>query len=325
MSAVHSLLVIAAITALAAGCAAGTVQPSTPGHGVELSPFHHNAHNAIVRVLTSRPEVALSLDDGPDPRWTPKFLRLLRRHGVRATFFLVGRRALRYPALVRRELRGGNEIGNHTLGHTRLPELPADRLEHEIAAGARALVRSGAPPPRLFRPPFGDFDEAVGSAVAASGELLVGWDLPLDRYVAALGPRAGARALVADARPGSIILAHDGALDRARTLTALRVVLRGLPAGTGASQLSGCADPPLARRAERSNPAPARAARSTRGASKGLRGARTVRDEERSGAGARFLCDGGAESQLSFPNSLRTVVPRAMHNAGASRLHRNRV
>lgn len=155
MSAVHSLLVIAAMAALAAGCAAGTLQPSTTGHGVEFSPFHHNAHNAIVRVLTSRPEVALSFDDGPDPRWTPKFLRLLRTHGARATFFLVGRRALHYPSLVRRELRGGNEVGNHTLGHTRLPELPADRLEHEIAAGARVFRRTPSGFPEAAAAPTG--------------------------------------------------------------------------------------------------------------------------------------------------------------------------
>jgi peptidoglycan/xylan/chitin deacetylase (PgdA/CDA1 family) len=173
---------------------------------VELSPFHANEHNAIVRAVVDEPLVALSFDDGPHPVYTRRVLAILRRYDATATFFLTGRGALAHPALVRRELAEGHELGSHTLNHVDLRRAP--RPEREIASGRRAIERIIARPVTLFRPPWGSFDERVGRAAAEDGQVMVGWDLPLDRYLARDGP-AGVERLVAEARPGSIVLAHD--------------------------------------------------------------------------------------------------------------------
>ena len=219
------VVAVAFLAVAAAGCQPGAAD-STIVAGVELSPNHHGPGNAVIRVIAERREVALSFDDGPDPRWTPRYLRLLDRHDAQATFFVVGARAIRYPELVAAELDGGNEVANHTLGHRRLTGLRGPALRRQIRGGARAIVRAGAPEQRFFRPPFGDFDRRVSAAVSASGEVMVGWDVPLDRALAELGPERAARLAAAAVRPGSIILAHDGALDQRRTRAALRVLLR---------------------------------------------------------------------------------------------------
>ncbi len=97
--------------------------------------------------------VGLTFDDGPDPATTERLLELLERHGARATFFLVGRRAQAHPELVRRILDAGHEIGNHTQDHDVLLALrPRSRARRTIAECQRSLAGCGARP-RVFRPP----------------------------------------------------------------------------------------------------------------------------------------------------------------------------
>src|SRR6516225_1129076 len=78
-----------------------------------LSVFKRLTPNVIYRVPVELPLVALSFDDGPHPSFTPQVLDILQRHDARATFFLIGERALRYPELVARIKNGGHEVGNH--------------------------------------------------------------------------------------------------------------------------------------------------------------------------------------------------------------------
>ena len=171
----------------------------------EYSPFHHGAGNAILRVRTSCPVVALTFDDGPVPGATARVLRVLAAADATATFFDIGRRVRARPDLVVREVAAGNEVGDHTADHELLPPLSGAALAAEFA-GARAALRSaGAPRPRLFRPPHGYFDGRVQAAALARGETLIGWDLVL----APRSPGRSASAVAARARPGSIILAHD--------------------------------------------------------------------------------------------------------------------
>jgi peptidoglycan/xylan/chitin deacetylase (PgdA/CDA1 family) len=110
--------------------------------------------------------VALTFDDGPSARYTPRILAALTRLRVRATFFLIGYLAEANPDLVRRELRLGMTVGNHSYNHPEVPpfdQLPPRLLADEIALGAQVLSRLGARP-RLFRPPGGSTSPAlVGS------------------------------------------------------------------------------------------------------------------------------------------------------------------
>jgi peptidoglycan/xylan/chitin deacetylase (PgdA/CDA1 family) len=181
-----------------AGCSGGRA-------AFERSPFHSGAGNAILRVRTSCPVVALTFDDGPLPGPTDRVLRSLAAAGARATFFDVGLNARARPDLVVREVAAGDDVGDHTEDHLRLPPLSGVALAAEFSAARSALRAAGAPPPHLFRPPHGDFDGRIQAAALARGERLIGWDLVLEPR----RPGRSAAAVAARARPGSIILAHD--------------------------------------------------------------------------------------------------------------------
>ena len=179
----------------------------------------------------SRRMVALTFDDGPDPRWTPTVLRTLAQYHDAATFFDVGRRALAHPDLVAEELRQGMKVEDHTFTHPHLTAITSAGVRSELAAASAALTHLGVPQPLEFRPPFGDWDERVEDVGRAMGYRMVLWDVCLEHYVHRYGVRAGVERLVAAVRPGSIILAHDGGIpNRGRTLLALPLLLRRLHA-----------------------------------------------------------------------------------------------
>jgi len=184
----------------------------------------------VTRVRTDQRLVALTFDDGPDPRWTPRVLELLRQHHASATFFDVGRHALEHPDLVRAELDSGHEVGNHTWSHPDLRNLSTSAVRDEITRGAEAIRGAQAHAPRLFRPPYGSSDDAVRAVAEVEGYRTVMWDVCLERYVNHTSDIAGGvDLLMGRVRPGSIILAHDGGVpDRTRTMQALPLLLSRL-------------------------------------------------------------------------------------------------
>ena len=216
----------AAVAALLLAAAPGTPgRPRAPRSKLMLSPYHHDPHNAVVAVRTTRPLIALTFDDGPDHRYTPAVLAALRAAHQHATFFVIGTAARREPRLLRAIERAGDEIGNHTLDHRRLPGLRDGEVEHEIAGGERAIAAATGHRPLLLRPPYGYFDGRISALVARRRLRLVGWALPLERYLRGHSPTAAATAVARAVAPGDIVLLHDGGGRRARTLTALRALL----------------------------------------------------------------------------------------------------
>jgi len=105
--------------------------------------------------------IALTFDDGPDPVWTPKVLEVLRRHQVRATFFVVGTQVAAHPEIVRQIVAEGHEIGVHTFTHANLGQLPSWRQSLElketqlVIAGATGQITS------LMRPPYSSSNDAL--------------------------------------------------------------------------------------------------------------------------------------------------------------------
>jgi peptidoglycan/xylan/chitin deacetylase (PgdA/CDA1 family) len=174
--------------------------------------------------------VALTFDDGPSPQYTPRFLATLTRLHVRATFFVIGYLAAAYPQLVRRELRLGMTVGNHSYNHPEVPpfdQLPPRLLRDEIALGGQVLSRLGARP-RLFRPPGGSSSPVLVRAAAALGQRVVLWSVdPADWSPGSTAKQITRRVLSA-VRPGSIVILHDGGGDRSATLAALPAIVRGI-------------------------------------------------------------------------------------------------
>ena len=221
---------LGAVIGFSAGRASGTGRVlGAPARLLHLGPGAGTG-NAVFRVQTGKRLVALTFDDGPDPRWTPTVMQLLRQHHDGATFFLVGRNALANSELVKAEVDGGFEIGDHTFTHPDLDLLSPSEVQREIADGAEAIEKAGAPRPTLFRPPKGLTDDAVGVIADADEYRTVFWELTLERFVNhSPDTDTAVRALLARIRPGTIILAHDGGTpDRSRTLAALPVLLDGL-------------------------------------------------------------------------------------------------
>jgi peptidoglycan/xylan/chitin deacetylase (PgdA/CDA1 family) len=154
-------------------------------------------------------KVAITFDDGPDPRYTPRCLEILRSHGVRATFFLVGEQVQQRPELAREIKRCGHDIGNHTWSHRRHWLLTPATARAEVRRAADAIREAVGAPPRFFRPAYGAMNIFTYCEARRLGELCVMWSLPArdwrhGRTADGLVERVGQRL-----RGGSIVLLHD--------------------------------------------------------------------------------------------------------------------
>jgi peptidoglycan/xylan/chitin deacetylase (PgdA/CDA1 family) len=166
--------------------------------------------------------VALTFDDGPSS-YTPGFLDVLRREHVHATFFEVGQEVAGRTATLRRILREGDEIGNHTMRHDAFPG-------YADLAATDAVIRAATHfEPCLFRPPGGAFDSAVVAAAGEAGLKTIVWDVdPADWSTP--GAAAIYSRVVGATQPGSIVLMHDGGGNRSETLAALPSIVEALRA-----------------------------------------------------------------------------------------------
>ncbi|GAB6858536.1 bifunctional polysaccharide deacetylase/glycosyltransferase family 2 protein [Microbacterium xylanilyticum] len=191
------------------------------------------------QVRTSAPPartVALTFDDGPDPRWTPEILKVLEKHGAHATFFEVGQEAIAHPDLVRAIVGAGNEVGVHTFTHVDLGTAPDWRRQLEITLGEQALIDATGRTAALLRPPYSStnaaVDDAGWGAIQAAGA---------DGFVTVLSTqdsedwrRPGVEQIVHNAAPrgdgGQVLLMHDGGGDRSETVAALERLLSELSA-----------------------------------------------------------------------------------------------
>src|SRR5580698_1949429 len=153
--------------------------------------------------------VALTFDDGPDPVDTPKLLDLLREKGVKATFFVIGKRADQYPEIVRRTWAEGHLIANHTWSHYSLfCLLPPARLRAEIERGTESVRRSCGFRPRFFRSPVGMRHPLLGPYLRDAGLEYISWTIrTLDTFTA--NSSVLARRILNKAVSGDIILLHD--------------------------------------------------------------------------------------------------------------------
>lgn len=186
------------------------------------------------RLPTRERVVALTFDDGPNPDATPRILDALAAADARATFFILGRHAERWPALVRRVHAEGHAIGNHGYYHRKLHFKSPAYVRDDLTRGADAIAHACGERPALFRAPHGFRSPWVNAVARSLGERVVGWTLGVwdsDRP----GADAIARRTLDGARPGAILLLHDGDGydadgDRRQTAEAVPAVLAGLAA-----------------------------------------------------------------------------------------------
>ena len=182
----------------------------------------------LCRVDEVTDRLALTFDDGPSERNTPRILEVLARHGARATFFTLAHNVRRLPRLVRRLVDEGHEVALHGAWHWPLPIMPPIHLHHEVRRSATAVARVVPQRPRCYRPPFGLMLPSQARAVARMGYLSVLGDIyPEDAH------RPGRDVIIERVRPrlapGSILILHDGSPlgepDRSQTVEALDAIL----------------------------------------------------------------------------------------------------
>lgn len=158
---------------------------------------------------TARPEIWLTIDDGPDAKDTPQILDLLDRHQARATFFVIGERAARHPELVAEIVRRGHEVGHHTQTHPAASFWCASRRRlYAELDGVFEAVRSSGTQLRWFRSPVGIKHFLLPAALAARGLAYVGWSVRSGDYFARR-PETVVKTVMRHVRPGSIVLLHE--------------------------------------------------------------------------------------------------------------------
>ena len=197
-------------------------------------------------------QVALTFDDGPDPQWTPKILDVLKRENVKATFFLIGAQAEKYPGLMQRIYAEGHEIGNHTWTHPDLRFISHAHLEWELNLTERLFEAELGVKPLYFRPPY-----SIDEEPDTNDEVRPLEDVQQMGYISTASnndpgdwkrdPRRTAEQLTASVLDpnhlpvcstdtvlrqgcGNVILLHDGGGDRSETVRALPMIIEGLRA-----------------------------------------------------------------------------------------------
>jgi peptidoglycan-N-acetylglucosamine deacetylase len=174
--------------------------------------------------------LALTFDDGPDPAWTPRLLDALGAAGVPGTFFLIGERAARAPALVRRMVTEGHEVGNHSWSHRSLWLCGPRATQDEIRRAHDHLADLTGAAPRHFRPPWGMVNAAMFPALRRLGERCVFWSIQPEGQRPAPAARQVAHVL-GRAHAGAIVDLHDAEGTPAapvRLMEALPALLQGL-------------------------------------------------------------------------------------------------
>jgi peptidoglycan/xylan/chitin deacetylase (PgdA/CDA1 family) len=162
----------------------------------------------ISRGMRETNQVALTFDDGPDPATTPLLLKLLSRHKVTATFFVIGRKAERHPDLMRGIIAAGHAIGNHSCSHDVLLMLRSSQRLYEEIAGAQKVLQHFGCEPWAFRPPAGITNPRLGRVLRRLGLSCVTFSCRAfdggNRHIAGL-----ADTILGKVKGGDIILLHD--------------------------------------------------------------------------------------------------------------------
>lgn len=190
-------------------------------------------NNAIDRALartpfirkggTERREVALTFDDGPGVD-TDQLLDLLERHRVPATFFMLGKNVPEFPETMKRLVDSGMPIDDHTMEHPNLAQLSAQEQQEQIEGAAQRIEQTGSAYPRLFRPPYGSYNETTHDVLERLRMLSVLWSVDSQDYTKP-GVDQIVNNVVSAIHPGAIVLMHDGGGDRTQTIEAVARII----------------------------------------------------------------------------------------------------
>jgi peptidoglycan/xylan/chitin deacetylase (PgdA/CDA1 family) len=208
-----------------------SASPSGPPRGAanlaQLPPERTGPYGS--RQTTGSPQVALTFDDGPDPRYTPQVLAMLRAYHVKATFCLIGGNVAQHPELVRQIVAEGHTLCNHTWSHdVALGSRSTQLIRADLMRTSQA-IEAAAPgaPIAYFRQPGGNWTTNVVAVARELGMTSLHWAVdPQDWRLP--GAAAIVERVTSATKSGSIVLMHDSGGDRQGTMAALRAILPDL-------------------------------------------------------------------------------------------------
>jgi peptidoglycan-N-acetylglucosamine deacetylase len=186
--------------------------------------------NAIVLYNSSdHKQIALTFDDGPSLKYTPMVLDILKKEGIKATFFVIGRKIEKGPEILERIAKEGHDIGNHTYYHSRVSLLSKEHLGEELDLTSDLVERLTGKEVVFFRPPHGDFSKSGKKFVERAGYVFVLWSVNADDFFhIGWGMRSAnsiTRRVLSGVKGGDVILAHD---DSQQLVDALPVIIESL-------------------------------------------------------------------------------------------------
>jgi peptidoglycan-N-acetylglucosamine deacetylase len=174
------------------------------------------------------PEVALTFDDGPGAQYTPQVLDVLKKYGVKATFFVLGENIEKNTGIVSREAAEGHEIGNHTYTHLEEKRSDVDFMRNEIINTNILIKKFTGRAPKYFRPPYGLENWRFLDEAELLNYSIILWTVDVRDWDPLVTRDDISTQIVKEARNGSIILLHDGGTSREAMIEALPAVIDGL-------------------------------------------------------------------------------------------------
>ncbi len=183
----------------------------------------------IKQVPTNKKIIALTYDDGPSPLYTEKILKVLKNNKVKATFFVVGSRAQKRAAIVKKVIEQGHDVGNHSWSHIRLKEQSSHVIKKEITQTDKVIKKLGYTKEIYFRSPYGSQSPKISAVLNSLHKKNILFNImPFDWQRP--GTKKIVENIVAQVKPGSIILLHDCCNGRDQTVEATDIVIKKLKA-----------------------------------------------------------------------------------------------
>ena len=171
--------------------------------------------------------IALTFDDGPHPQYTLEILDMLKKHNIKATFFVLGQFAEEYPDIIRRQVNEGHEIGNHTYSHFDITKISKDKFKEEFNRTQEIISSLTGVESKVFRPPYGVYNENVVKVINEQESNIILWTYDQDsKDWSNPGVDEIVTTTVSNIKNGDIILFHDYVYhETSNTVSALESII----------------------------------------------------------------------------------------------------
>jgi len=187
-------------------------------------PYYEETGEVVWDINTEDKIIALTFDDGPHPKYTAAILDLLAKYDAKATFFIIGKNAEKYPEVVLRSYSEGHELANHTFSHPF--KVSVAELQKELRQTKEIIYSITGFSPALFRPVGGNYNDSMINAAVRDGYKVVMWSWHQDTQDwKQPGVKKITQKVLKGSKPGDVILFHDGGGDRSQTIKALEEIL----------------------------------------------------------------------------------------------------